>query len=280
MRLALVTCDALSSLFGDEQALPAHFTGAGCDVTVASWSDPQLDWRRFDRVLLRSTWDYVPRIVEFRRWLDHLDRLRIPLCNPLPLVRWNLDKVYLRELERQGIPIVPTQFIAKGAVLDLASLVTGEPMILKPSISGSAYRTHRFAAVDARSLQAELDGILATGGALLQPFAPEIVSEGEWSLLFFGGALSHAVLKTPAPGDFRVQLEHGGASRVVTPLSSMIDSAQRVVDCLPFPAAYARIDGVRRGERFLLMEAEVIEPYLFMADAPGAIERFVAAVLA
>jgi glutathione synthase/RimK-type ligase-like ATP-grasp enzyme len=147
--------------------------------------------------------------------------------------------------------------------------------ILKPSISGGSFRTHRFAADDARVLQAELDGITRTSGALLQPFLPEVASEGEWSLVFFDGEPSHAVVKTPKAADFRVQTQYGATFRAVAPPPSLWATAQAILGRLPAAPLYARIDGVRRGDDFLLMEVEVIEPYLFMPQAPDAPARFV-----
>ena len=285
-RLALVTCDAFPTLYADEQALPARFADAGADARPVSWSDRSVDWRSFDRVVLRSTWDYFERIDEFRAWLDRLDREQVPLVNPTSLVRWNFDKRYLAELATRGAHLVDTRFVDAGEPLDLDALVRERgwsDVILKPAVSGGAYRTHRFPAAEARALQPELDAILRVSGALVQPFAPEITEEGEWSMLFFGGAFSHAALKTPTAGEFRVQTQFGGAYRAMPPPPSMLAAATAIVAALPLPAVYARIDGIRRGDDFLLMEVEAIEPYLFLPfalDAPAAVDRYIAAVLA
>jgi glutathione synthase/RimK-type ligase-like ATP-grasp enzyme len=283
-RIALATCDAWPALYGDEQSLPSAFSAAGVEARIVSWSDPAVDWRTFDRVAVRSTWDYFERIAEFRAWLDRLDALGVPLCNPTATVRWNFDKRYLRELESRGATLLPTSFLDAGARADLAALVRERgwsDAILKPAVSGGAYRTHRFAAAGAPALQPELDGILAQSGALIQPYAPEIAAEGEWSLLFFGGAFSHAAIKTPARGDFRVQTQFGGEYRVATAPPAMLEAARRIVAALPVPIAYARIDGLRRGDDFVLMEVEAIEPYLFLPFAPdpaAAVAKYVAAV--
>ena len=282
-RIALVTCDAHPLLYADEQLLPARFAAAGIDATPQSWSDPAVAWSEFDRVVLRSMWDYFERIDEFTVWIDRLAERRIPVCNPASLVRWNLDKRYLADLAARGVRIVPTHFVAPGDRLDLGVLVRGAgwpEAILKPAVSGGAYRTHRFTAANAPSLQGELDAILRKCGALVQPFLPEIAAEGEWSLLFFGGAFSHAVIKTPAPGDFRVQSQFGGDYRAAEPPPSLLAAATAIVAALPSPAVYARIDGVRRDDAFLLMEVEAIEPYLFLPHSPNAIDRYVAAVAA
>ena len=284
MRVALLTSSALPSLFGDEQALPARFAAAGVQAEPVVWSARDVDWTRYDALVLRSTWDYFDRIGEFRAWLDTVERSGVPLYNPPALVRWNLDKRYLAELEGRGVRIVPTRFFDAGAKVDLAALV-GEAgwshAIVKPAVSGGAARTHRFAASEAHALQGELDDILKTTGALVQPFLDEIARVGEHSLLFFGGEFSHAVLKTPKAGDFRVQAMHGGTHRALTAPAEMRQAAERVLGALPVAPLYARIDGVEREGHFELMEVEVIEPYLFFPGSPErAVDQYVAAVRA
>jgi glutathione synthase/RimK-type ligase-like ATP-grasp enzyme len=280
--IALVTCEREPKLHADEQLLIERFAAAGRAAEVVIWTDATVDWRRFERVIVRSTWDYYQRIVELRAWLAQLEALGTRVVNPLPLLRWNLDKGYLAQLAQRGVPIVPTRFFDAGESVDLAAAAQAlgaDELILKPAISGSGFRTHRFDAHGAAALQPELDSILATSGALLQPFAREILDEGEWSLLFFGGRFSHAVLKTAAAGEFRIQLQYGGRFHAVTPPATLLRAAEAILAQLPFAAAYARIDGIRRGDDFLLMEVEVFEPYLYLPAEPRAADRFVRACL-
>ncbi len=284
MRIALLTSSALPSLWGDEQELPARFGAAGVEAEPVVWSDASVDWSRYDAIVIRSTWDYFERIDEFRTWLQRVERDGLPLYNPAALVRWNLDKRYLAELAGRGVRIVPTLFFDAGARVDLAALVADAGWthaIIKPAVSGGAWRTHRFAAAEARALQPTLDDILSTTGALVQPFLDEIERVGEYSLLFFGGEHSHTVLKTPKAGDFRVQAQFGGTHRALTASAEMQGAAERVLRALPVAPLYARIDGIERDGHFELMEVEVIEPYLFFPGSPdAAIDKYVAAVRA
>jgi hypothetical protein len=280
-RLALVTCAAMPGAYPDDAHLVASLQALGIEPVSCIWTDPAVDWSRFDAVLIRTPWDYFQRYDEWRQWLDALP---VPTINPAPLLRWNADKRYLLELQAQGVPIIPMR-VATG--LELPALLAGldgRDVVLKPTVSGGAWHTVRgvvgtpaFAAAVAQ-LPAELD-------YLVQDFVPEIVAEGEWSLLFFDGRYSHAVLKRPSGGDYRVQSQHGGSVEPVEPPAELIDSARQVLDAtraLGFDEpAYARVDGVVcRGQRpllrFHLMELEVIEPALFLAGRPDAAERFAA----
>ena len=283
-RVALVTCERLPSLYGDEQELPGRFAAVGVAAEPVVWSDAGVDWSRYDAVVIRSTWDYFERIGEFTAWIDRLEQAGVPLQNPARLVRWNLDKRYLRELETRGVRIVPTRFFDAGARVDLAALLRDagwSEAIVKPAVSGGAWRTHRVPVAGAAAAQRELDEILGRSGALVQPFLDEIARVGEWSFLFFGGAFSHAVIKRPASGDFRVQAQYGGTHDAIDPPPpSLLAEARAVLDALPTPTAYARIDGVARDGRFELMEVEVIEPYLFFPGSPRAVDRYVSAIRA
>jgi hypothetical protein len=122
--------------------------------------------------------------------------------------------------------------------------------------------------------------LLASGDALVQPYVEEIGRRGEWSFVFFGGSYSHAVLKVAAEGDFRVQHEFGGDVRVESPARSLVDAAEKVARWIPRPWAYARVDGVEVEGRLMLMELELIEPFLFLSSDPAAASRFADAVSA
>ncbi|MEO6710401.1 MAG: hypothetical protein ABI054_06595 [Planctomycetota bacterium] len=275
--VAFVTYSGQPLLYAEEAELPALLAARGVQAEPVVWSDPSVEWKRFDAVVIRSTWDYFERFEEFRPWLDRTESLGIPLFNSADLVRWNFDKRYLRELESRGIRIVPTVFLESRQRADLGEILSAHDWsraVIKPTISGGAYRTHRLEASEAATYQLHLETILESCGALVQPFFPEIVSEGEWSLVFFDGAFSHAVLKVPAPAEYRIQPHFGGRAERVEPEPWMLDQAREVLAALPEAPAYARIDGLRRGREFFLMEAELIEPYLFLATAPGASARY------
>jgi glutathione synthase/RimK-type ligase-like ATP-grasp enzyme len=280
--IALATHARGPELFGPEAALLPAFRDAGFDARACPWNDPGVDWRAFDAVLIRSTWDYHEQLDAFRAWIDRFAAPGAPrLINPPRLASWNLDKLYLRELEGKGVRILPTEFLERGARADLADLARArgwDRFILKPSVSAGAAHTFRLELATAASHQGALDAILARSAALVQPYFPEIESTGEHSLHFFGGELSHAIVKVPAPSDFRVQFKHGGTFRRVEPSAELLAQVRAVLAALPEEPVYARIDGLLRDGRFHLMEAELLEPYLHFDVAPEGPAKLARAV--
>jgi glutathione synthase/RimK-type ligase-like ATP-grasp enzyme len=281
MRVALVTCGTVPSLTEDDRLLPAALAALGARAQAVVWDDPAVAWTAFDRLVLRSVWDYHLRPDEFDAWLAARERDRAAMWNPASLVRWNAHKSYLRALAQRGVATVETAWLERGAVSQLAALMDARgwtDVVLKPAVSASAHRTFRASRADADARQADLAAILAEGDALVQPFAPEI-ADGEWSLLFFGGAFSHAVRKHPAAADFRVQEELGGRAESEEPGPGLIGQAQAALRAAPGRTAYARVDGIVRDGAFVLMELELIEPVLYLASHPHAPARLAAAIL-
>lgn len=281
--VAIATCREFPALHPDDHPLVAALTAAGIESEPVLWDD-DVEWRRFRGVLLRSVWDYPEKADAFRGWLDRLERAGTPCWNPISLVRWNLDKLYLRELAAKGVPTPPTLFVERGPRASAQDVVArivaaGWPeVVVKPSVSGGAWRTLRLARDEVPSRTAAFEEILAESSLIAQPFLPEIAAQGEWSFLFFGGAFSHAVVKRPRTGDFRVQWSHGGTHVRADAPPALVAQAGAVLDAAPAAGLYARVDGVVRDGTFLLMELEQIEPYLFFAEDPPSVERFVRAL--
>lgn len=283
-RLAIATCKDFPVLLDDDRPLVAALEARGVEVETVLW-DVERDWRRYDAVLLRSAWDYFQRAKEFFAWLDTLERRGVPLLNPVPLVRWNADKRYLRDLEARGVALPATLWIepeeAPEAALERVLATGWEDLVLKPTISGGAWRTRRLARAEVPEQIEFLREILSASAAMAQPFLPEILRDGEVSVLFFGGAFSHAVRKRPRDGDYRVQWSHGGTHGAFTPEPALLEQAREVLRAAPEMGLYARVDGILREGRLVLMELEQIEPYLFFAEGGrGAVELFADAVVA
>lgn len=218
-----------------------------------------------DPVILRTTWDYFLHLPEFLAWVDRCPRI----LNPAPVVRWNSNKHYLFELEAAGHTILPT-------LLYPAQPAWTGPLIVKPTVSANAHQTQVFQGWDEQA-EAACQAIQATGcDALIQPFFDEVL-DGELSFVFFDGNFSHCVKKVPAPGDFRVQTEHGGSVERVSPDADLLAQASAVIagrDLL-----YARVDGIVRDGRLHIMELEVIEPELYTRLTDDGADRFADAIL-
>jgi glutathione synthase/RimK-type ligase-like ATP-grasp enzyme len=283
LTIGLATCAKVPDLTADDRLLLDELLRRGVDARAVVWDDLAVSWTTFERVMIRSCWDYTLRSEAFLAWMASLEEAGVSLWNPAGLVRWNHHKGYLQDLERSGIPIVPTVFLKRGAEVSIAALLEERgwtDAVVKPAVSASAYRTSRVSLADAAPAQEAVDALLADGDVLVQRFLPEIASLGEWSLIFIAGAFSHALLKRPASGDFRVQVELGGSAVCQEPPTGLFEQAQTVARHIPEPWLFARLDGVDLAGVFTIMEVELIEPFLFLADEPLAPARLAEALTA
>ena len=283
--IALVTYDAQPRATDDDRYLVDALVGRGVSVDERPWSDPTARWEQYDAVIVRSCWDYFHRADDFHRWLDELEARGARVFNATTTLRWNADKAYLRDLDAFGVPVIPTHWIDRGAAssLDDVRKRTGwSELVVKPAVSGGAHRTWRASPGDLAD-DKRLSAMAADGTVLVQPLVDEIESEGEWSLIFFDGRFSHAVIKRPRSGDFRVQKEHGGTVEPIVPPASIIADAARALEgARPAGAIplYARVDGCVVDGTLMLMELEVLEPELFLRTDAGAGDRLASALLA
>lgn len=280
--IAFVTYDREPGGTADDALAVAALAVRGVPVMPTSWNDAQVDWSRFELVVIRSPWDYFIVPDAFQSWLARLEAARVRLLNPLPVLRWNMDKRYLRELESAGIAIPPTRWLSRGERANLAELLSAvgwRKAVLKPVISGGAFDTETVTPDSAAATQPRLDALLEGRDMMLQRYMEEIETEGEWSLLFFNRRFSHAVLKRPATGDFRVQSQHGGTTETRAVAPEVIAAADAILARVEGPLLYARVDGLLQDGRFVLIELEILEPALFLAQADGAPARFADALL-
>lgn len=267
----------------DDLAVPP-LEARGLSVETIPWREAGASLEGPALALVRSTWDYHRHPEDFLAALEAMRRRGVEVENATPLLRWNLDKRYLRWLEEQGVPIVPTLWLdgglEPGTLLELARRVGGEEVVLKPVVGAGSDDTLRIPLAEAAAREEAALALFRGRPLQLQPFLPAVVEEGEFSLIYLGGEFSHAILKTPAPGDFRVQEEHGSDIVRVEPdagLRTAADAALAAAGPVGHPL-YARVDLVRMPDRWALMELELIEPSLYLRMDPEAPERFARAV--
>jgi O-ureido-D-serine cyclo-ligase len=288
LKVALVTARPARGLDEDEPPLHLAFQKAGCEVQIAEWDDPKVDWGSFDVALLRSAWDYCERIGEFLAWLERASQVTRVL-NPLPLVRWNTDKHYLADLAAGGAAVVPSTFIEPGedpaaALRRFLDTHSQAEWVVKPAIGAGSRDTQRYLRSELEAAVAHARRLLdAKRSVLVQPYLGRVDKEGETALIFFEGQFSHSIRKGPL-------LPRGGtatsglfAPETITPREPGKDElrlAEKVVSVVPFGTPlYARVDVIRDDSGApCVLELEMAEPSLFFVHAAGSAERFAAAV--
>ena len=286
-QIALITCESLGSYTAnadsEDERLYQFLKGKGLPVSWQVWDDARVDWSQFDALIIKSPWDYFDKIDAFYSWLDKVEAAGCKVLNPVKTVRWNADKLYFKDMEAKGVNIVPTVWLEQGSTFDAAAAFAelgSEKIIVKPRVSGGAKNTFALTIDEAVARTSEINQLLQQEPFLAQPFIEEIKTDGEWSFIFFGGNYSHTVLKTAKPGDFRVQHFFGGTIHTPTPPAALLATAQTIVDKFAKDCLYARVDGVALNNELVLMELELIEPFLFLSTSEGSLERYYQALLA
>ena len=253
----------------------------GWQVDTVDWRDTSITWDDYDAVYICTPWDYPQHTARFIEVLETIDRSSARLVNDLSLVRWSLAKTYLRDLEARGAAIVPSLWFDDIDATDFAGWFTAlgtETLVIKPTVGANALDTYVVTNPISAEIQSHLLDAFAGRPFFVQPFVANIQSEGEFSLFFFGGEFSHAILKLPKAGDFRVQEEHGADILPVAPPRALIDAAEQVLALVEPPPVYVRADFVRGdNDQFWLMELELIEPSLYLRTDADAAARFAVA---
>jgi glutathione synthase/RimK-type ligase-like ATP-grasp enzyme len=258
----------------------AELIDLGIDVAIRPWDDATA-WDAVPLVVVRTPWDYADARQEFVAWARAVDAVT-RLVNPVSVLEWNSHKSYLLKLSACGVPIVATTLVRRGTSSSdqAGALVTydGE-LVIKPAVSVGAIGALRAFASSA-SARSHLAHLLLDGDVLVQPLVHSVLSEGETSLIYFGGEFSHAVRKIPAAGDYRVQNHYGGRVVAHAPTADEFAVGSAALACTPSSTTYARVDLVRVGNQPSVMELEVIEPELFLGHDDAAPVRFAAAISA
>lgn len=264
---AFLSMDNLDDFVCYDHLLVTPFEQRGWSVTDVSWHNNKVDWNQFDAVLIRSPWDYQKAPEDFLNVLNQIDASDAVLENSLELVEWNIDKTYLRDLEQQGVEIVPSLWFDHFSDSIYPSVfddLNTDEIIIKPTVSANADNTFRISYSNYLDVKKELESVFKNRSFLIQPFMENIIKEGEFSVFFFGDTYSHTILKTPKPQDFRVQEEHGGRLKKVKPEDHLIKTARYMRNMIQPKPLYTRADYVRTSENtFALMEVELIEPSLY-----------------
>ncbi|MFL6528509.1 MAG: RimK family alpha-L-glutamate ligase [Chthoniobacterales bacterium] len=282
-RCAFLTIQDPAGYVIDDELAYGPLAQLGWRVDAIPWDRSGVDWRSYDAVVIRSTWDYIKHPNTFLAVLEEIERSGVPLFNPLDVVRWNINKIYLRDLADRGVPVVPTVWLERldpDKLPKLIERIGTEEIVLKPIVGANASGTFRISARGGRDQADELSAWFTNRALMAQPFLSAITTEGEFSLFYFNGEHSHTILKTPKPADFRVQEEHGGIIRAYEADSDLRTAGDAALEALDGAPLYARADFVRKehGAGYWLMELELIEPSLYFRTNNEAPFRFAEAL--
>lgn len=268
--VTLVSYDGAPEGAPDDQLLAEAIRGLGGSARFAVWDDDEVDWSASATTVIRSTWDYFRKQAEWRNWLTSIEG-ETRLVNSAPVVRWNMDKSYLLDLAKSGIPIVPTVIVRQAEQVDLPRLCADRywiDIVVKPSVAGSAHGARRFPEDRiATEGVAHLRHLTSMGDALVQPYQTAVEHERERSLVVIGGAFGHAFSKSA----FNPGAAAGGSSeRDHKPTTGEVEFAQRALAAVGAAVTYARVDIVPTAEGPRLMELELIEPNLGLRRRPAS----------
>ena len=289
--ITLLTCRAyykpdnvtpyIQNILLEQELLKSAFESQGLKVDITYWDNPSYEWQQTKSVLFRTVWDYFERFDEFWDWLEQV-KTKTRLINSYELIKWNIDKHYLRDLKNNGIQVVPTYFADRGnniCLQEIANLNDWKHIVIKPAISASAFNTYKITNDEIEQKEQLFHELLQTHDMLVQPFFPTISELGEASLMVFGGKFTHAILKKAKAGDFRVQDDFGGTVHDYNPTQEEIKFAEKVFQSCTSLPIYGRVDIVWDSNKHIyLSELEIIEPELWIRNRPESANKIAEAV--
>ena len=276
MDVALATCRTLPEPDFDARPLVEALAAAGMEAGFLAWDDPQADWSRARLTLLRSTWNYPAFPEDFMAWADRIAQVT-DLWNPLSVVRWNVHKRYLLDLEAQGVPVAPTELVERGSrrtVQEIMEQRGWDQVVVKPAVSAASYRTLKIGPGEAGLGERHLRELAAERDVLVQSYLPSVEGHGERALVWIDGEVTHAVRKTP-----RFSGQDESVSDAMEISEDELALAHRAVAAIDGEPLYARIDmAPGQDGNPVVMELELIEPSLFFPQGPAALSRLVSAI--
>jgi len=289
--ITLLTCRAyykpdivtpyIQNILLEQELLKSAFEAQGLKVDITYWDNPTYEWQETKSVLFRTIWDYFERFDEFWEWLEQV-KTKTRLINSYELIKWNIDKHYLKDLSSWGIETVPTYFADKGCNMKLHEIAKRnqwKDLVIKPAISASAFKTYKILANEIQANEKLFNSLVQERNMLVQPYFETITQLGEASLMVLDGKFTHAILKKAQPGDFRVQDDFGGTVHNYIPTKAEINFAEKVFETCKTKPVYGRVDIVWDNDKnFYLSELEIIEPELWIRNYPKCAERIAEAV--
>jgi glutathione synthase/RimK-type ligase-like ATP-grasp enzyme len=276
--VGLATYAGVADLSEDDRLLVRALRERGIDAIPVVWDRPAETPTPVRLTVLRSVWNYHLFVDRFLDWVDRTHR-RSPVWNPPRVVRWNARKSYLKELAARGVATVPTELVAKDRPRSAASIAEArgwDRIVIKPAVGAASHLAAAFDADDRARAEEHLGSVLEHSDALVQPFFPRVAEDGERSLVYFDGVLSHGA-EWVVPFDSTLTAR---AARPSVPSAAMIELGHRAVACVDGPTMYARVDLLPEADgNWVVGELELIEPELFLRLDGGSPARFADAIM-
>lgn len=280
MDIAIATCAAFPQLSSWDRGVIDALRDLGVEAAPLIWSDPSAPWERAKCAVVQSTWDSHLRPAEFLAWAERVESVT-QLHNCSRVLKWNLHKRYLCELQARGVRITPTVWLERGTTVELGTLMRERDwarVVIKPAVSAGANETYVIDERDAEAGQEQVQRLAQAHDLMIQPYLKAFESEGERAYIFFNGVFSHAVHRPPTLKSAARAFQEERAFIPADPAE--LDFAHEVIAALDAPPLYARVDVATNNDTIVrLQELELVEPSLFTSLAPGASARFARAIL-
>lgn len=272
-----VITDYKQNILDERKLIIRALEAKGLKVACMYWDDPDYDWSQTRAVVFRTIWDYFERYEEFSAWLE-LIKTKTRLINSYDLLRWNVDKHYLADLEKKGVQIVPTAYVDMGSYRSIEEVCLErdwQDVVIKPAIAGGAFHTYKVMEFEREDYEEVFERLVAERDMLVQPFIATIATKGEASLMVFNGNYTHAILKKAKKGDYRVQDDWGGTVHHYKPTQDEIAFAEKCFKACKTIPAYGRADILWDTDGTILLgELEIVEPELWIRNYPESAVKF------
>jgi glutathione synthase/RimK-type ligase-like ATP-grasp enzyme len=279
MKIILASCAGRTDAVSADAPLVAALQARDVQVEIRHWNDTSVLWHRYDAIVIRTTWDWYVDVAAFTGWLDRV-QVRTQLLNPPQTLAWGLDKRFLLDLAASNVAVVPTLALSVPDAARVARWAAHhgyDELILKPSLSAGSIGVVRTQVSDIETTL--LQDWPQQGVRLVQPYLRTIETDGELSIVFIDGKLSHGICKTPKVGEFRIQSEYGGKNTLIDPDAAAQAVVNAAIAAIPGYPVFVRIDMLHDGSSYRVIEVEVIEPDLYFSVAPQAADRLAQALV-
>ena len=261
----------VKQVLDEDEILLSSLKKKGLNVCKKDWADSEFDWTKTRYAIFRTTWDYFQKFNQFLNWIE-ITKNKTTFINSAEIIKWNIDKHYLKDLLEDGINIAPTLFIEKTdktSLIRLFKSTNWKEAVIKPAVSGAARHTYRINLKNYHQYESVFQQLIKEECMLFQKYLPNITKMGEISLVMIGGKYTHAVKKIAKKGDFRVQDDHGGTVEEYHASSKEIEFAELCLEKCAYNPIYARVDIVYDdSNQVSLSELELIEPELWFRKNP------------